>query len=138
MNNSVSQPVLKNAFKTFWIARSHIVQADGLVAIDCQPDATWIQSLPRNRTMTETVTRHHLVDTRGRVHGNADWKNSALLMMNFVMHSHIACKMLIQLRTAIFPRIRTSNDVVWKRRCEIRSLMGRRSLIFAYFENAMR
>ena len=37
----------------------------------------------------------------------------------------MACKTLIPLRTAMFSRIRTSNDVVSKRRCEMRSLMGR-------------
>ena len=49
-------------------------------------------------------------------------------MKNFFMHCHtglIACKILILLRTAMFSRIRTRNDVVSKRRCETRSLMGR-------------
>ena len=59
--------------------------------------------------MNETMTRHRLVDTNGRFHGNEDRKNSELLMTNFFMHyhtGHIACKILIQLRATVFSRIR--------------------------------
>ena len=52
------------------------------------------------------------------------------------MHYHtglLAGKILILLRTAIFSRIRTSNDVVSKRRFEMRSLMGRIMEALSFF-----